>query len=97
DIVASAKDPSSLIEKFLEFPMILSSHIEDENTCVAQFGDGAQVWLTAVTPKDFAITLFVKTGSQAHIEKVQKYAEKKKISFARLPKTETEIYKRLGM
>ena len=97
DIVAAAKDPAAVIEKFLQFQLILSSHIEDDNTCVAQFGDGAQVWLTAVPPKEFAITLFVKTGSQAHIEKVQKYAEKKKVSFARLPKTETELYKRLGM
>jgi DNA polymerase (family 10) len=97
DVVASAEDPAALIEKFLQFPLILSSHIEDENTCVAQFADGAQVWLTVVPPKEFEITLFVKTGSQAHIEKVQKYAEKKKISFARLPRTETELYKRLGM
>jgi DNA polymerase (family 10) len=97
DVVVSAKDPAAVMEKFLEFQLILSSYIEDENTCVAQFADGAQVWLTVVPPKEFAITLFVKTGSQAHIEKVQKYAEKKRISFARLPKTETELYKRLGM
>jgi DNA polymerase (family 10) len=97
DIVASAQDPAAVIEKFLQFQLILSSHIEDENTCVAQFADGAQVWLTVVPPKEFAITLFVKTGSQAHIEKVQRYAEKKKISFARLPKTEAQLYSRLGM
>src|SRR5689334_16148638 len=97
DVVASTEDPAALIEKFLQFPLILSSHIEDENTCVAQFADGAQVWLTVVPPKEFALMLFVKTGSQAHIEKVQQYAEKKRISFARLPKSETELYKRLGM
>jgi len=97
DIVASAKDPAAVIEKFLQFQLILSSHIEDENTCVAQFADGAQVWLTVVTPKEFGITLFVKTGSQAHIEKIRDYAEQKKISFARLPKTEEQLYKRLGM
>ena len=55
------------------------------------------VTLTAVPPKDFAITLFVKTGSQAHIEKIQKLAEKKKISFSRLPRTEEQIYSRLSM
>src|SRR6185369_8820637 len=97
DIVAGADDPQGVIEKFLQFPLILSSHVEDENTCVAQFGDGAQVWLTAVPPKDFGITLFVKTGSQSHIEKVQAYAERKKISFARLPRSEEQLYKRLGM
>lgn len=97
DVVASADDPAALIEKFLQFPLILSSHIEDANTCVAQFADGAQVWLTAVSPKEFGVTLFVKTGSQAHIEKVMAYAERKKISFGRLPRTEEQIYKRLGM
>jgi len=97
DIVAGANDPQALIERFLQFPLILSSHIEDENTCVAQFADGAQVWLTAVPPKDFGLTLFVKTGSQAHLEKVKEYAERKKISFARLPRTEDQLYKRLGM
>jgi DNA polymerase (family X) len=97
DIVAAADDPAALIEKFLQSPLVLSSHIEDENTCVAQFADGAQVWLTAVPPKEFGVTLFVKTGSQAHIEKVMAHAERKKISFARLPRTEEEIYKRLGM
>ena len=97
DIVAGSNDPQALIEKFLQFPLILSSHIEDENTCVAQFADGAQVWLTAVPPKDFGITLFVKTGSQSHLEKVQAHAERKKISFARLPRSEEQLYKRLGM
>jgi len=97
DIVASATDPSAVIEIFLKFPLVLSSHIEDENTCVAQFADGAQVWLTVVPPKEFALTLFVKTGSQSHIEKVKDYAERKKISFARLPRTEEQLYNRLGM
>src|SRR6185503_13303757 len=97
DIVASAKDPAAVIEKFLQFQLILSNHIEDENTCVAQFADGAQVWLTVVPPQEFGMMLFVKTGSQGHIEKVQQYAEKKKISFARLPKTEEQLYSRLGM
>ena len=97
DIVAGADDPAALIEKFLQFPLVLSSHIEDQNTCVAQFADGAQVWLTVAPPKEFALTLFVKTGSQAHLEKVKDIAERKKISFARLPRTEEQLYSRLGM
>src|ERR1044072_2624514 len=59
DVGVGAQDASAVIEKFREFQLILSSHVEDENTCVAQFGDGAQVWVTAVPPKEFAITLFV--------------------------------------
>ena len=97
DIVASAKDPAAVIEKFQEFPLVLSSQLDGENACVAQFADGAQVWLTVVPPQEFGITLFVKTGSQAHIEKIKDYAEKKKVNFARLPRTEEQLYKRLGM
>jgi DNA polymerase (family 10) len=97
DIVASAKDPAAIVEKFQAFPLVLSSQLDGENACVAHFADGAQVWLTVVPPQEFGITLFVKTGSQAHIEKIKDYAEKKKVNFARLPRTEEQLYKRLGM
>ena len=97
DVVVGAKDPEAVVEKFREFPLILSSQVDGPNACIAHFADGAQVWLTVVPPQDFGITLFVKTGSQSHIEKVKDYAEKKKVSFARLPRTEEQLYKRLGM
>jgi DNA polymerase (family 10) len=97
DVVASAKDPAAVVEKFQKFPLVLSSQLEDPNSCVAHFADGAQVWLTVVPPAEFGITLFVKTGSQAHIEKIKDVAEKKKVNFARLPRTEEQLYKRLGM
>ena len=97
DIVASAKDPAAVVEKFQEFPLVLSSQVDDPNTCVAQFADGAQVWLTVVPPQEFGITLFVKTGSQAHLEKIKDIAERNKVSFARLPRTEAQLYSRLGM
>lgn len=97
DVVASAKDPAAVVEKFQEFPLVLSSQLDGPNTCVAHFADGAQVWLTVVPPEEFGLTLFVKTGSQAHIEKIKDYAEQKQVNFARLPRTEEQLYKRLGM
>jgi len=97
DIVASAKDPATVVEKFQQFPLVLSSQLDGPNACVAHFADGAQVWLTVVSPEEFGITLFVKTGSQSHIEKIKDYAERKKVGFARLPRTEEQLYKRLGM
>ncbi|HEY4423925.1 MAG TPA: PHP domain-containing protein [Pyrinomonadaceae bacterium] len=97
DIVAGAKDPAAIVEKFQEFPLVLSSQLDGPNACVAHFADGAQVWLTVVPPEEFGITLFVKTGSQTHIEKIKDYAERKKVGFARLPRTEEQLYKRLGM
>lgn len=97
DIVASTRDPAAVVEKFQEFPLILSSQLDGPNACVAHFADGAQVWLTVVPRQEFGITLFVKTGSQAHIEKVKDHAERKKVNFARLPRTEDQLYSRLGM
>jgi DNA polymerase (family X) len=97
DIVAGAEDPAAVVEKFQEFPLVLSSQVDDPNVCVAHFADGAQVWLMVVPPEEFGITLFVKTGAQSHIEKIKDYAERKKVGFARLPRTEEQLYKRLGM
>ena len=97
DIVASAKDPAAVVEKFQEFPLILSSQLDGPNACVAHFVDGAQVWLTVVPKQEFGITLFVKTGSQSHIEKVKDHAERTKVNLARLPRTEEQLYSRLGM
>src|SRR5689334_2751594 len=97
DIVASAKDPAAVVEEFQKFPLILSSQLDGPNACVAHFADGAQVWLTVVPPPEFGITLFVKTGSQAHIEKIKDYAERKKVNFVRMPRTEEQLYNRLGM
>ncbi|HJT26906.1 MAG TPA: PHP domain-containing protein [Pyrinomonadaceae bacterium] len=97
DIVAGAKDPAAVVEKFQEFPLVLSSQLDGPNACVAHFADGAQVWLTVVPPEEFGIRLFVKTGSQAHIEKIKDYAERKKVNVTRLPRTEEQLYKRLGM
>ena len=90
EIVASSKKPEALIEHFLRYPYIVSSRV-DENNCVAQFVDGARVSLTAVTPAEFAVTLFLKTGSEDHLARLPH------IEFAKVPKTEAAIYDRLHM
>ena len=90
EIVASSKKPEALIEHFLRYPYIVSSRVE-ENNCVAQFVDGARVSFTAVTPAEFAVTLFLKTGSEDHLARLPH------IEFAKVPKTEAAIYDRLHM
>ncbi|HEU4714335.1 MAG TPA: PHP domain-containing protein [Pyrinomonadaceae bacterium] len=91
EIVASSKKPESLIEHFLTFPQIVSIERPEPNNCTAQFVDGAEVSFTAVVPAEFAVTLFLKTGSQAHLENLPT------VQFAKVPKTEDQIYERLGM
>lgn len=90
EIVASSKKPEALIEHFLRYPYIVSSRVE-ENNCVAQFVDGARVSFTAVTPAEFAVTLFLKTGSEDHLARLPH------IEFSKVPKTEAAIYDRLHM
>ena len=91
EIVASSKKPEALIEHFLRYPHIISSELPEPNNCVAQFVDGARVSLTAVPPAEFPVTLFLKTGSQSHLEALPT------VTFAKIPKSEEAIYDRLGM
>ncbi len=108
EVVASAEKPVTLIKQFLHFPLIVSSQLRGANNCLAQFADGALVSLSAVAPEEFASTLFSRTGSAAHVDKVRGYAAQKKVSlplsngkteqaFACLPRSEEEIYDLLGM
>ena len=90
ELVASGKKPEALIEHFLRYPHIVSS-ARNENNVVTQFVDGARVAFTAVTPAEFAVTLFLKTGSQAHLAKLPE------AEFAKIPKREEEVYARLRM
>ena len=91
EIVASSKKPEALIEHFLRYPHIVSSEQPEPNNCIAQFIDGAMVSFTAVTPAEFAVTLFLKTGSPAHLAKLPD------AKFTKIPKREEEIYARLRM
>ena len=90
EIVASGKKPEALLDHFLRYPYIVSSE-RDGNTVAAQFVDNARVSFTAVTPAEFVVTLFLKTGSPAHLERLPS------VKFAKIPKREEEIYERLRM
>jgi DNA polymerase (family 10) len=50
-----------------------------------------------VTPKEFAGTVFTKTGSEAHVQKLKEYARQKRIVFPKTPRSEDQIYERLRM
>jgi DNA polymerase (family 10) len=97
EIVAGAKNPQAVIESFRRLPLVLSSDVTGPNNCLAQFADGAQVSLTVVTPKEFAGTVFTKTGSEAHVQKLKEYARQKRIVFPKTPRSEDQIYERLRM
>jgi DNA polymerase (family 10) len=72
EIVASGKKPDALVEHFLRLPLILSSERNGDNSCIAYLADSAIVSFTAVTPAEFPVVLFSRTGSEAHVDKVTK-------------------------
>jgi DNA polymerase (family 10) len=107
-IVASAKNPQAIIEHFLQFPLVIRTESKTKQECHVILSEGYKATLIAVKPEEFAMTLWRATGSEAHLKKLQPIATKKKLnmvsrngSFVRNSatriKSETEIYKRLGL
>jgi len=97
EIVASGKKPESLVEHFLSLPLIVSSEMVADNNCIAQLADSAVVSFTAVTPAEFATSLFARTGSEAHVNKVTARIVSGKRSSKGLPRTEAALYERARM
>ena len=97
EIVASGKKPAALVEHFLRLPSILSSEMNGENSCVAQLADSAVVAFTAVTPEEFPVVLFSRTGAEAHVDKVTARVMAAKRKPTRMPRTEAELYERAGL
>ena len=107
-IVASAKNPAAAIEHFLSFPLVIRTESKTKQQCMVVLSEGYKAMLIAVKPEEFPLALWRATGSAAHLKRVQPIATKRKLNivsgngnFARdsLPrlKSETDIYKRLGM
>jgi DNA polymerase (family 10) len=79
-IVASAKNPKSLIDHFLGFPMVVQSDERAGDRVTVTLSEGFTVTLIAVKPAEFPFALLDRTGSQAHLDKLQQVAAKKKLS-----------------
>ena len=111
-IVASGKKPAALIDHFLRYPMIIAEIERLADRVTVQLNEGFRATLIAVTPENFAVTLLLETGSQAHLAKLQTIAAKKNLRLAtyarratpaskqsalNAAKGESDIYRRLGM
>ena len=113
EIVGSTKNPTALVKHFARFPLIIQTEVQTKTSLTARLADGSRVSLTAIEPEQFPSVLLVKTGSKAHIEKLQNYAAEKGVdlksnnagstavrttkSSSKLFRNEEEIYRRLGM
>jgi DNA polymerase (family X) len=105
-IVASAKNPKSLVDYFVRFPMVVRTEEESRAHAVVRLSEGFNVTFLAVKPEQFAVTLLHATGSEAHLQKLNQIAAKKKVTVlspASSPrsngglKSEAAIYRKLGL
>jgi len=98
-IVASARNPKSLVGHFVSFPMVVRTEEESRSHAVVRLSEGFKATLLAVKPEQFAVTLLNATGSEAHLRKLDQIAAKKKLAGAlqKPVKDEAQIYRRLGL
>lgn len=71
----------------------------DPETCLEKFAQqkkGIKASLTISNEKEFAFTLFCKTGNERHVQEIEKVALKKKVSLKDM-QNEGEGYARLGL
>jgi len=78
-VVASAKKPKQLIDHFLSFPLVIRVEDQSAARCSAALSGGFKATLFAVKPNEFANVLLRATGSQAHLDKLDQIALKRKL------------------
>ena len=97
-IVGSSKNPRSLFDHFLRFPLVVRSISQTPRECTVTLSEGLKATLVAVKPDEFATALLEATGSETHLQKLGEIAAKKKLKSApRGFKSERDIYKRWDM
>jgi len=99
-VVASAKKPQALLDHFVRFPLVMRTEEKTSGRVVVTLSEGFKATLIAVTPKEFAVTLFNATGSRTHQQKLTEYARLRRASPKSKPievKSEAQIYRSLGM
>ena len=104
--VAATNQPSTALQHFLRFPLIVQTEQQSDNRATVVFADGSRVSLVAVPPDEFVATLFAETGSSAHVSKIAKLfntvtakERRRKVAGPVSPENDgdAEIYHQLGM
>jgi DNA polymerase (family 10) len=73
-LVVNTKQPATLIEHFLRFPLIVEVIERMEEACTVRLAEGACVSLVAARPPEFALALLTETGSKTHVNKLHQIA-----------------------
>jgi DNA polymerase (family X) len=78
-IVASAKTPGKLIDHLLRFPLVVRVEEQTAQYCSVVLSEGFKATLFAVKHEEFPAVLLQATGSEAHLQKLQQVAAKRKL------------------
>jgi DNA polymerase (family 10) len=78
-VVAGARLPKKLIEQFVRFPLVVRIEEKTPQYCTAVLSEGFKATLLAVKAEEFPNVLLQATGSEAHLEKLNAIATKKKL------------------
>ena len=78
-VVASAKTPKRLIDRFVGFPLVTRVVEQTPQYCLAILSAGFKATLFAVKPEEFPAVLMQATGSEAHLKKLEQVAAKQKL------------------
>src|SRR5260370_505442 len=78
-VVASAKTPNRLIDRFVGFPLVTRVVEQTPQYCSAILSEGFKATLFAVKPEEFPAVLLQATGSEAHLKKLEQVAAKQEL------------------
>jgi DNA polymerase (family 10) len=69
-LLAASADARAVLDHFLAYPAVVRTEFLDASHCLARLAGNILVELVVVPPDDYALALFVRTGSRRHVEKL---------------------------
>jgi DNA polymerase (family X) len=100
EVVATGASAAAAIERFSAFPSFESVDPPAARAATARLADGFPVELTWAPPEEYALTLLVRTGAEAHVKRLEQGPTRVPRlgaqSPAAVPDDEALLYARLG-
>jgi DNA polymerase (family 10) len=108
-VAVAATDTAAVIDHVKAFPAALGVRERTASTCVLQLADGVPARIAVAPPQQYGALFLHLTGSEAHVDRLQRIARTRGLRLApdglttrehgrRLPTaTEAEVYSGLGL
>lgn len=99
-LVGASTQPKVVIERLLRYPALVRTDELADDRCVARLSSGVGAEIIIVEPADYYTTLHRRTGSQAHIAKLDRIAAEKPSKSTvrkRALASEADIYRRFDL